>query len=234
MQREKLSLSSLKEKAVQSWIEPNRKLSTLEVLRFLAYRGAGCSCNADDGTSSWAIGNRNQAECHVFEIRKDFPTELATIQWQAMADAEYSIFIPYYSMLLKKVNEKYAVDSVEPVKNSLNWVFSEINAICYDYRSERGKDLCGENIKKYFEEVQAQLIRNQKVVDKRMVELYVKGPEVVRKEATAIGMAYAEEVYEIAAKVLEELSLYVSEEPHTTAFVPTAMKEHRFKEERLK
>lgn len=212
---------------VQAWIQPNRKLSTLEVLRFLAYRGKGSGCYVDGGTASWAIGNNHQVECHIFEIRKNLPPELASIQWQALADAEYSLYIPYYSALVNKVNEKYAVDSEIPVKNSLNWVFSEINAICYDYRSERGNDLCGENIAKYFEVYQEQLIRNQQELDRRMLTLYKENPQELQAQATAIGIAYTEEIYQMASEVLEELLVYVSEEPHSDAFVPSAMKEHR-------
>lgn len=211
---------------VRTFIKPSKKLTTLDVLKFFSYRGAGSSCDADKGISSSAIGNNNQAECHVFEIRKNMPKSLATLQWQALSDAEFSLYIPYYSTMLNKVNSKYNVDSEAPVDKSLNWVFSEINSICYDYRLERGKNLCGENISKYFQKYQERLIQNQKKIDKYMVDLYKKDPKAAQEKANEIGMIYSEEIYKMVSGVLVELNQYLYSEPHVSAFVPTAMEEN--------
>ncbi|RRD94497.1 hypothetical protein EII17_07545 [Clostridiales bacterium COT073_COT-073] len=206
--------------------QPDKKISTLEVLRLTACRGEGTAYNANNGSASYAIGNSNQVESHVFEIRENYPIELATLQWQAMADAEYSIFIPYYSALVKEVNNKYNADSKTYVKDSLNWVFSEINAICYDYRAEKGKNLCGENIIRYFTQYQARIIQQQAEIDKQMLKLFQQDKELAARKADLLGIDLADQVYQMADSVLTELREYISAEEQAEAFVPSAMQKN--------
>lgn len=218
-QHKNLNLSN-----VNLLVKPNRKLSTFEILRTFAYRGKGSGCDMDQGTASWALGNKNQVECHVFEIRKNLPEELATIQWQALSDAEFSVFIPHYSALIEKVNKKYNVNSDKYVENSLNWVFSEINAICYDYRSEKGHNLCGETITAYFERYQKSLIRQQKEVDIEIAKLYRQNKTEAKKMANLLAMDLAEQTYYMADSVLKELNVFIEKGEPKKAFVPSAMK----------
>lgn len=218
-------------------IDPDAKLSTMDVLKLLAYRGEGTVYDSNADSSVYAIGNNRQAECHIFETRQNMPAALATIQWQAMADAEFSIYIPYYATLITEVHESYdnaAVASraadrsyiideafLETVNDSLNWNFQIINHLCYNNR-----DLCAQNVKTYFEAYQASLIEQQAAVDAQMLALYEKDPALAKEAATALGKDLASQVLEMSNSVLDELLAYLENEENTEPFTPSAQTEN--------
>lgn len=222
---ETLKIQNSKSHQIEPFVIPERKLTTFEVLRFFAYRGKGSSCDADAYAGHWSIGNPNQAECHVFELRKSLPAELAALQWIALSDAEFSIFIPYYSAIIERTNPKYVVDSADYVEDSINWVFSEINAICYDWRKEKGEEGPGLNVRQYFERYQMSIIEQQKTVDSEMASLLEREPELAGKIATDLGEDLAEQVYAMAESVYRDLNDYISEGDYSSAFVPSAMRD---------
>ncbi len=200
-------------------IDPTEKLSTLDVLHWLAYRGEGTKMDSNANPDIYAIGNERQAECHVFEVRKDMPEQLATIQWQAMADAEFSIFVPFYTAMITETLENYQTPDLEPVENSINWNFQVINDLCYNNR-----DNCAENVKAYFEDYQKALIDQQKDIDAAMTELYAKDPVLAAKKANDLGMDLAKQVLEMSNSVVAELKEYVAGDM-AEPFEPTAKTE---------
>ncbi len=214
-------------------VDSTDKLSTLDVLQLLAYRGEGTDMDSNATNDSYyAIGNNRQAECHIFETRADMPAELATIQWQAMADAEFSIYLPYYSALVTEVHEGYGNDTAKgwkdnvtsdeflaKVEDSINWNFQIINNLCYSNRA-----LCAENVSAYFETWQESLIQQQEDIDALMLEVYEYDKELAAEKATALGKDLAQQTLEMTNSVLAELLAYLETE-NTEAFVPSAMTE---------
>lgn len=212
-------------------VDPTEKLSTMDVFKLLAYRGEGSAYDANENSDYYAIGNNRQAECHIFETRPDMPDQLATIQWQAMADAEFSIFIPYYSALVTDVLDAYDNDAtakrgedrsyiidddfLAQVKDSLNWNFQIINHLCYNNR-----ELCADGVKACFESYQASLIEQQTAVDEQMLALYAQDPALAQQAATALGMDLAQQVLELSNTVKDELIAYLAGE-QTSPFVPS-------------
>lgn len=203
--------------------EPDRKLTTMEALRLLAYRGEGSKHNTNNGTAPYAIGNSKQTECHVVEIRQGYPTELATIQWQAMADAEWSIYLPYYSALLTEVNPKYNESSLEYVDGSILWVFKQINRLCNDNREKTHNDNYGAKIKAYFAKYQESIISQQPAVDEQMREFYAQDPTLAQQKANEIGKKLSEQAYNAGRKVLMELNEYIKSGDKSKAFVPSGL-----------
>ena len=208
---------------------PDRKLSTMDIFKLQATRGEGSKFDANK-TDSYAIGNENQSECHVFETRKDMVPQLATIQWQAMGPAEYSIYIPYYSALISNVYGLYDVESTESVDYSMFWVFSNIYQLCSKDRTNNGAA-----VKAYFEKYQESLIEQQKTVDTEMAALYEKDPDAAAEMADMLGMDLAQQTYKIASKVLDELEAYDAQEEKDapmvlsesiTGFMPVYSTEH--------
>ncbi len=203
--------------------EPDRKLTTMEALRLLAYRGEGSKHDTNAGTAPYAIGNGNQTECHVVEIRKDMPAPLASLQWQAMADAEWSVYLPYFSTLITKVNEKYNEPSLKYVDGSLLWVFKQINYLCYSHRKETGNDNYGVKIKEYFAKYQQSIIEQQKTVDKDMLAFYNVDPALAQKKANEISLKLSEQAYNMGRKVLMELNEYIQAGDDSKPFVPSGL-----------
>lgn len=214
-------------------ISPDKTFSTLDVLHLLAYRGEGTAMDSNT-TGYYAIGNNRQAECHVFETRSGMPTELATIQWQAMADAEFSIFLPYYSALVDDVLDSYDCTAVkgwgesvtdeafaEKTKDSINWNFQVINNLCYSNREK-----CAENVKAYFEDWQEALIEAQKDIDEEMLKIYEYDKELAKEKATALGEDLAQQTLEMTNIVRAELVEYLGSDGTTGSFVPSVMTEN--------
>lgn len=219
--------------------EADRQLTTYEVLRLPAYRGEGTDHAAgDNGT---AIGNERQAECHVFEIRSDMPEALATIQWQTMSRAEFSVYLPYYTNLLTDTSDIFkteyspSVRNIEdiidnedfPAETSAYWVFAAINDLC-----DNDRDRYGVNVKLYWENYQKTLIEQQEAVDAAMERIYAYSPALAEEKATALAKAVSEEAFENAKSILTELRAFIAadqagELTEEDVFTPTVLTENK-------
>ena len=219
--------------------DADRKLDTYDALRLLAYRGEGTEYDANT-KGNYAIGNERQAECHVFEIRDNMPEALATIQWQTMSRAEFSVYLPYYSNLLTDTSDifknEYYVNKKEvpeitqvldnkdfPADTSAYWVFAAINDLC-----DNDRDRYGVNVKKFWENYQKELIRQQASVDTEMVKLYKESPAKAEAKATELGKAVSEEAFGYAKSILSELRAFIKEHgSDKKVFMPTVLKENK-------
>ena len=68
--------------------------NTFEMIRSFAARGenvAGLNANTD---GAYAIGSNRNTEIHTFQIRQGMDPEIATIQWEMLSNAEFSVAIP--------------------------------------------------------------------------------------------------------------------------------------------
>lgn len=68
--------------------------NTFEMIRSFAARGenvAGLNANTD---GAYAIGSNRNTEIHTFQIRHGMDPEIATIQWEMLSNAEFSVAIP--------------------------------------------------------------------------------------------------------------------------------------------
>ena len=219
--------------------DADRKLDTYDALRLLAYRGEGTKYDANT-KGNYAIGNERQAECHVFEIRDNMPDALATVQWQTMSRAEFSVYLPYYSNLLTDTSDifknEYYVNKKEvpeitqvldnkdfPADTSAYWVFAAINDLC-----DNDRDRYGVNVKKFWENYQKELIKQQAAVDTEMVKLYKESPAKSEAKATELGKAVSEEAFGYAKSILSELRAFIKEHgSDKKVFMPTVLKENK-------
>lgn len=225
--------------------EADRQLTTYEVLRLLACRGEGTEYAADNNPeknpNGTAIGNERQAECHVFEIRSDMPEALATIQWQTMSRAEFSVYLPYYSNLLTDTSDIFqteyspSIKDIEevlddedfPAETSAYWVFTAINDLC-----DNDRERYGANVKLYWENYQKALIEQQEAVDESMTALYEKNPELAEQAATALAKGVSEEAFANAKTILTELWAFVKadqagELTEEDVFTPSVLTENK-------
>lgn len=225
--------------------EADHQLTTYEVLRLLACRGEGTEYAADNNPeknpNGTAIGNERQAECHVFEIRSDMPEALATIQWQTMSRAEFSVYLPYYSNLLTDTSDIFqteyspSIKDIEevlddedfPAETSAYWVFTAINDLC-----DNDRERYGANVKLYWENYQKALIEQQEAVDESMTALYEKNPELAEQAATALAKGVSEEAFANAKTILAELWAFVKadqagELTEEDVFTPSVLTENK-------
>lgn len=225
--------------------DADHQLTTYEVLRLLACRGEGTAYAADNNLENnpngTAIGNERQAECHVFEIRSDMPEELATIQWQTMSRAEFSVYLPYYSNLLTDASDIFQTEYSPSIKNieevlddedfpaetSAYWVFTAINDLC-----DNDRERYGTNVKLYWENYQKALIEQQEAVDEAMKVICAEKPEQAEQVATALAKAVSEEAFENAKSILTELWAFVKadqagELAEDAVFIPSVLTENK-------
>lgn len=207
--------------------DTTKELSTLDVLHLLAFRGEGSDWdysgkpNLGNGN---VIGTRSQSECHVFETRANMPELMAVLQWQCMADAEFGIYVPYYSALVTETSELYDTEVIPKMvdlltgdtEGQINTNFHLINYLC-DMNRETDPEV-GAAVKAYFEKYQQSLIDQQKDVDAVMKEIYAHGIEGAKAAATALGKDLAKQVSDTSSAVLAEIRAYFSAEEKPASF----------------
>ena len=216
--------------------DADHKVDTYEALRLLAYRGEGSKYDSDT-TGKYAIGNDNQGECHVFEIRGNMPDALSIVQWQTMSRAEFSVYLPYYSNLLTDTSKIFKSEYLEdaddieeiidnadfPADTSAYWVYAAINDLC-----DNNRDRYGANVKKFWENYQKQLIAQQADVDTAMKQIYAYSPALAEQKATELGKAVSEEAFGYAKSILTELRAFIAEHGNDNeVFVPTVLSENK-------
>ena len=216
--------------------DADRKIDTYEALRLLAYRGEGTKYDSNT-KGKYAIGNENQAECHVFEIRQNMPEALSIVQWQTMSRAEFSVYLPYYSNLLTDTSDIFKseylewIDDIEeviddddfPADTSAYWVYAAINDLC-----DNDRERYGVNVKKFWENYQKQLIAQQADVDTAMKQIYAYSPALAEQKATELGKAVSEEAFGYAKSILTELRAFIAEHGNDDAvFVPSVLTENK-------
>ena len=208
------------------YVTPSWTLDLHDIMHFQAYRGAGSPEDQDGehiSRSVRSIGTNAQTECHIFETRDGYPLELATIQWQCMEDAEFSIFLPNYTALMTEVDESYDVNATRFANvakgTSMNWNFSEINNLCNRNRANN----VGKNVKAYFNDYQDSLIEQQKAIDTKMLALFNEDPEAAAVMANRLSKDLTRQALEMSTSVLAELQDYIAAGDYSEEFVPSAM-----------
>jgi len=196
------------------YIDPRagEKYSLYEAMRFLAYHG-----NEDDEAdgkyvapvagNSNAIGNQGTVEAHLFETRKNMPDALATIEWLALAPAEFSIYIPSYGALITETDEHFSsFDSPNSARdyNNAYWVFREIYA-----QVNANRDVLEPLVAPVLAAYQKSLIAQQPAVDEAMAALYAVDPARAQLMATALNKALCAQAYDFAFSLLGDINAWV-------------------------
>ena len=201
--------------------------NTFEMIRSFAARGenvAGLNANTD---GAYAIGSNRNTEIHTFQIRQGMDPEIATIQWEMLSNAEFSVAIPLYSALLTEVSpyfsdqdvsfdhceEEDVVNNEEP-KNSINYVLMDINTLAYENR-----DHCATGVRAYLDALQKELIEQNLTVDEAMQA--AEGTEARTALANKAGKAATKNTYLKCKAMLEEMRDYLKEEDFSEEFVPS-------------
>lgn len=201
--------------------------NTFEMIRSFATRGenvAGLNANTD---GAYAIGSNRNTEIHTFQIRQGMDPEIATIQWEMLSNAEFSVAIPFYSALLTEISpyfsdqdvsfdhceEEDVVNNEEP-KNSINYVLMDINTLAYENRVH-----CATGVRAYLDALQKELIEQNLTVDDAMQA--TEDTEARTALANKAGKAATKNTYLKCKAMLEEMRDYLKEEDFSEEFVPS-------------
>lgn len=140
--------------------------STFELIRAFGNRGEnvpGLNANTD---GVYCIGSERNTEINLFQIRRGYDPEVATIQWEMLSRAAYSVAIPLYSALITEVSPYFSDQTVsfdhckqtdvvynEEPENSINYVLMDISSLCFE-----NPDTLGISVRAYLDALQNELI----------------------------------------------------------------------------
>lgn len=208
--------------------------NTFELIRAFGNRGEnvpGLSANTD---GAYCIGTERNGEAHLFQIRNGLNPEIATIQWEMLSRAEFSIAIPLYSALMTEVSPYFSDQTVsfdhcdetdvvnnEEPENSINYVFMDISSLAFENRATLGA-----GVHAYLDALQNELIEQNKEVDAAMpAETTTEGRTALANKA---GKAATENTYKKCKALLQEMRAYQKagnfEQPFTPSDLNTETK----------
>lgn len=201
--------------------------STFELIRAFGNRGEnvpGLNANTD---GVYCIGSERNTEINLFQIRRGYDPEVATIQWEMLSRAAYSVAIPLYSALITEVspyfsdqtvsfdhcNAKDVVYNEEP-ENSINYVLMDISSLCFE-----NPDTLGTSVRTYLDALQNELIEQNKEVDAAMLaETTTEGRTALANKA---GKAATENTYKKCKALLQEMRAYQKAGNSDERFTPS-------------
>lgn len=201
--------------------------STFELIRAFGNRGEnvpGLNANTD---GVYCIGSERNTEINLFQIRRGYDPEVATIQWEMLSRAAYSVAIPFYSALLTEVSPYFSDQTVsydhcketdivnnEEPENSINYVLMDISSLCFEH-----PELLGVNVRTYLDALQKELIEQNLTVDEAMQA--AEGTEARTALANKAGKAATKNTYLKCKAMLEEMRDYLKEGDFSEEFVPS-------------
>lgn len=210
---------SPEDKTFHLFFDPEKKVEIQDVIGVLSYRYEGTKYDTEkeENKNINQIGNQRQAECHILQIRHDYPKDLAGIEWLAMGNSEHSVFLPYYGSLITDTAEAHKVKDITYNANSAYWSFRSIAALCDVDRRQYG-----DGVQKYWRAYQEKIINAQKKVDKEMLSLYNKDEKAAERKATALGIAITNEAIGRANTIYSELMQYFAADRGSRQLEPFA------------
>lgn len=201
--------------------------STFELIRAFGNRGEnvpGLNANTD---GAYAIGTERNTEINLFQIRRGLDPQVATIQWEMLSRAAYSVAIPLYSALITEVSPYFSDQTVsfehceetdivnnEEPENSINYVLMDISSLCFE-----NPDTLGISVRAYLDALQNELIEQNKEVDAAMLaETTTEGRTALANKA---GKAATENTYVKCKALLQEMRAYQKAGNFDEPFTPS-------------
>lgn len=208
-----------------------KDMDTAFILRSLAARGEGTDVDANAHAGFYAIGNNRTVESHMFQIREELPDDIATVQWEALSRAEFSVFVPLYSALITEPSPYFSnldcdeshqgpdqSDDVafalqEEPEDSLPFILMDINTLAYNHR-----DSMASGTRAYLDALQNQIIEQHALVDAVMRQT----PAEQRAElADKAQDTVVEQTYRKCDALLDEMRAYVKAGDFDAPFSPS-------------
>ncbi len=168
------------------------------------------------------IGNANNLEYHIFDIRHSGTTpETDTIEWVGMDHGMYGVMVPYYPMLTTDTYEAYQVGGIvsyttvselpedadgyypynghyrilpEGWNTSFYWAFDAVSNNCVYNWSQDQVQLVVDN----YAAVQAEILEAFEANDAAMIQLAATDLDAAKEEATENSSAMAEKAFNTA------------------------------------
>ncbi len=212
----------------------DKKISLEDVMELQRYRNEDTALDAnlpENKGKVRAIGVSEQAECHVIQIREDYPAELGGVLWMAMGNAEFTQYIPIIGGTTESF-EPYTLPGGEFTLDSAYWTMRGVAGFC-----EIDRELYGKYVREYYKKEEARLIKELKEAEKSFIDAT---PEEAIKLSTEYTAEKLQKAYDEATLIYNEISTYFLDQigdgvykedyEFEIPFVPSLLGEERLEE----
>lgn len=211
------------------YFKPDKKVSVKDVMELQKYRYEDTKLNANlpenntEKNKVRPIGTPNSHECHIIELKDNFPKEAPGLLWLCMGNAEHNVYLPYFP-LVNKVQKEYSNRYHDFNENQAYWAFRGQATL-----AELNRDKYGKNVRKYWEQYQDKIIKDQDAKNAEFLKIYhLNGKSNATNYANQEANKLQKESYDKAVKMYHELFRYVAGEagrPAKDAFTPSEMQQ---------
>lgn len=195
-------------KVFSLWRKADKKITLEDVMELQRYRYEDTDKNANlaENACIRPIGAPTSMECHIIQMKPELPQSVGGVMWLAMANAEHSVYLPFYGNITDTL-QPYKVEDVLYNPASFYWLMRSINII-----SALNRDMYGKNIRAYWKNYEQKLIQEQNAKDAEIIRLYEKkGKKATAKYATKLGCEQAADAFEKAQTIYAELMNFAAQ-----------------------
>ena len=187
---------------------PDKKISLKDVMGLQKYRYEGTELDVTKKGNEKVrvIGTPTSTECHIIELKNNFPYDAPGILWLALANCEHNIYVPFFPNLTK-TPEAYALKSGEFNMDQAYWAFRGVATL-----AELNREKYGKGVREYFENYQDELIKSQEKRNNLFLTYYHQDKDKSVKYANEMAEKLGNEAYNKAKDVYAKLFKYIAKE----------------------
>jgi len=167
---QRILTSSLKQNGNEEryplFLKPDKKIELKDIMNVLTsrYEDTPYDYSLKGNEDERVIGIDRTMESHIIQLRQDMPVEVGAIMWLAMANPEYSVYLPFYSGITKTPTS-YKLGEDKYDSSSAYWAFKSVSSLAMTDEEKLGK-----GVKTYWGEYQNKLLNSQNAIDKKAIE----------------------------------------------------------------
>lgn len=188
------------------FMKADDKISVGEVMDLQRYRyeDTDNNINLAENKGKRAIGTEAQAECHIIQMKEEYPVEFGGLMWMAMGNAEHSVYLPTFGGITD-THKAYKVPGVNYNPASAYWTFRGLSTL-----AELDRINYGAGIRSYWKQYETNLIKAQEEVDAKVIALTKTDKEAAVKFMTETGINTVEAAINKANEMHSQLYTFVA------------------------
>lgn len=128
---------SITQKHYTMFMKPDKKITVAKVGQVL---GSHFDDTKYDSNGKWVHGFRpinvpTDVESHILQIRSNVPSEIAGVQWLAMASPATSVYVPFYTNITNTPSN-YQIGTDQPDDQSAYWTYKKTRILTDPYKNK--------------------------------------------------------------------------------------------------
>ena len=144
----------------EAFFVPDQKITIADCMELMRYRYEDTPNDANLHKQCRPIGVNYTEAAHLFWLRKDLPI----VEWVALANPEFSVFLPLYGNLTS-TPEAFTKDSLVSNPDVAYFSFRNLSNLCVEDRQRYGAD-----VRQYWKAMETTLIGNMTAMDQAYLD----------------------------------------------------------------